>query len=274
MVGAKNRHLWIGAILVVLALCASHWQWRRHKEKVRETVQVLKLLESPVIGLNSWLAEGRALEPLEFRRVNVKGRFDFEREFTLRNRRFQGQAGVFVITPLILDNHQAAVLVNRGFIPLARSSKEQRREQRGASEAEFVGILRLPMRGRSLGPQDRALVPGEEWRDSWLRIDPELVQPQIPTQLLPCYVEFVQSGDPSEIFEQLVEKKSGRDEVLSLATKLDALHPPPLNSGVPSPAHVLLPPDIHRGYVVEWIFIAFFIAACTFVAHIRKLRRR
>ncbi|WKZ57901.1 MAG: SURF1 family protein [Bdellovibrionota bacterium] len=265
----STRHLWLGGVLIVLSLLAANWQWGRHKQKVVETGQIVSTLALPAININELPSDG--LAELQFRRVQASGRFDYEHEFVLRNRRLDGQPGVFVVTPLLLDDTGRAVLVNRGFIPLAQASREKRKLFRGEpSQVQVQGIVRKPMRGRLFGPQDPQLKPGDAWRDTWLRIDPDLIRPLLPYPLLPVFVEMTASGDPALIFDALVEKKSGRDELLNMSGRADALGLKPFTSTTPLPAHVLLPPDIHRGYVVEWIFIACFIAATTLVVHLRK----
>jgi len=76
----------------------------------------------------------------EFRKVRVTGRFLHEKEMYLAARSFRGNAGYHVITPLaVFPGH---VLVNRGWIPLARKSPETRKVGNPEGEVAVEGYLR------------------------------------------------------------------------------------------------------------------------------------
>ena len=76
----------------------------------------------------------------EFRKVRVTGRFLHDKEMYLAARSFRGNAGYHVITPLAaFPGH---VLVDRGWIPLARKSPESRKPGNPEGEVAVEGYLR------------------------------------------------------------------------------------------------------------------------------------
>lgn len=88
----------------------------------------------------------------EYRRVIAQGRFDYQREVTVRATTALG-TGYWVLTPLQRADG-SWVLVNRGFVP-----PEQRTQiPRGDAEASVVGLLRL---GEPDGSLLQANVPAE-----------------------------------------------------------------------------------------------------------------
>jgi len=68
-----------------------------------------------------WMLD--AGEVSEYRPVAASGHYDLEQQLLLDNRTYLGHAGYHVLTPLRLKDH-AAVLVNRGWVPLGQSRAE------------------------------------------------------------------------------------------------------------------------------------------------------
>ena len=221
---------WVLAIIFCL-LCfrLSYWQWERHleKEALIETFSE-RIKENPkTISKTS----------LPFSRVIVEGEYDFDREVIVRNRRVDGIAGVFLITPLKTKDG-LNVLVNRGFIPLA-SKKEQFREN---NKDSFTGLVK-----ESQGSSWFSLASG----DTWEKVDIEGIQENLPYKILPFFVEKLDAA-PSQ--SMVVSSSSGKEDILnmssnrSIATVSDKNFPLPAYS-------TTVPAARHLGYVYEWIFI-------------------
>jgi surfeit locus 1 family protein len=79
---------------------------------------------------------------LEFRRVWVEGRFDHAREMALTSRFYRDKAGYQIVTPLLLADG-AAVLVNRGWVPLANKDPATRAAGQVAGTVRIEGVVRL-----------------------------------------------------------------------------------------------------------------------------------
>ena len=108
----------IGHIVVLLALIIlinlGLWQLRRLEQRRNLNATILAGLNAPLVVLT-----GEPVEPeaLQRRRVSVTGWFDNEATIAIRNRPFQGQPGVRLVTPLRIKDSDRAVLVDRGWIP-------------------------------------------------------------------------------------------------------------------------------------------------------------
>ncbi len=109
----------------------------------------------------------------EYRRVTVQGRFRHDLEvqvYALVDQAPDGTGGpgYWVVTPLGLPDG-AYVLINRGFVPLARKAPATRAEGQVDGLVTVTGLLRLPEEATLFTPANDAE------RDSWYVRDPEAI---------------------------------------------------------------------------------------------------
>ena len=126
-----------GAFLVLLGL--GTWQLDRRAWKTGLIAARQAALAAAPVALPETIADPAALE---FHRVWVAGRFRHDRELHLAGRYYRDQPGYQVITPLVLDDG-SAVLVNRGFVPLAAKDPARRAAGQVAGTARIEGVVRL-----------------------------------------------------------------------------------------------------------------------------------
>ena len=146
--------LLIAALLFVGLLALGGWQVQRLSWKQALIARVEQQLQAPPVpvpGPSAWPGINRTAD--EYRRVQLSGRFDHERETLVRASTALG-SGFWVLTPL-----QTAsgfwVLINRGFIPTEqRNSLAERAE---AGEQRVSGLLRLSEAGGTLLQANDAL---------------------------------------------------------------------------------------------------------------------
>lgn len=265
-----------GAILVALMLCASYWQWTRYQSKQDYIAILNKRVEEPVIPLLE-LAEQDDWEQAIHRRVEVAGEYDFEHEVVLRNRRYEGDPGVFVITPLRIAGSERYVLVNRGFLPLSFAGRTARQRFHEPSHAHFTGLVKERMHRRPLSPKDPEAGRDLPWVDAWLRVDVEEIQKQLPYPVLPIYLEIMESENGGTIAQRMVKSSSGKDDILFLPsdgksvavpkTELDRRYPVPVFDTV-------VPAGRHLQYVFEWAFMALMTVFICTILQLRPPRQR
>jgi len=258
-------------------LRASYWQWERHNDK-QDYIEFLdKQLAQPVEDINEYSSlERDKWNNLIHRRFAVKGRYDFSNEIILRNRRHEGMAGVHVITPMTLDESQAVVLVNRGFLPLEVSTREKRKAYQTEKEAEFIGLVKETTTRRLFAPGDPAAGEDRPWVDAWLRVDIENIAKQLPYEVLPVYLEIMLSEDLEEAKRQIVTSESGKDELLFLPLRGVQTHEA-AKSGIDFPVPVfntVVPPGRHWGYVFEWAIMALFTLLIGIIIQLRPPRSK
>lgn len=192
MLRALRQPKWIVAMLIVLTLATifirlGFWQLERMEERrVINAVGEERINQEPV-DLPQLLAEADGgIEPLEFRRVLVTGRFDPESEVLIRSQVELGQAGFHVITPLVEDEGRA-VLVNRGWVPLTMDTPPVG-PRPPSGEQVVEGWVQLTETRPAFGPDAQ---PGDE--RVFNRVDIARIAETMPYELAPVYV--VQVGE-------------------------------------------------------------------------------
>lgn len=185
----KPRWL-VGHVLVVGLSIAfiflGFWQLDRHFEQREENAFLEGRLDAAPVELGTF---GETVEGIEFRRVQVSGRYDYSSQLELRPRARNGQVGYEQIVPL--ETSLGFVLVNRGFIPDADGSA--RATAQAAGLVEVTGTARLSQGVSRFGPQN----PDDGVLDVIARIDLDRLNPQFGNVLFAAYVEMImESPDP------------------------------------------------------------------------------
>lgn len=175
---------------IVLMVNLGFWQLRRLDERQTFNAAVIERSEQAALALDDVVQRidsgALPLDEAEWLPVSVTGTFlpDQIVEF---NQSQGGAAGENVLTPLAVDDG-TTVVVNRGFIRLGSSVPPAPN-----GEIEVLGLVRLSEeRGRG-GLTDPVPVDGPltEVR----RIDLDLINPTLPGDTVPVYVQLVTS-DP------------------------------------------------------------------------------
>jgi surfeit locus 1 family protein len=179
---------WWWVTLLVLALMAllarlGFWQLDRLDERRAENVALAAALDATPVLLNETEISGD-LETWKDRRVVAEGEYDLENQLALIVQSWQGAAGLHLLTPLVLDDGETAVLVDRGWIPDEQQSPEfwSQYDETGAVSVDgYIALSQIISRNTSeTAPSD----PKQEW----YRVDIAAIQPQMPYDLLPVYV--------------------------------------------------------------------------------------
>lgn len=177
-------------ILAVFVLANfGFWQLDRLEQKRTRNENITAALNQPPI-----LLDGRPIDAdaLHFRQVQVAGVFDNEAGIIIRNQRFDNASGFHLVTPLLIEGSDKAVLVNRGWI--RRGNVDLPPEERRIYDVTGPQILegiayRSQTRPNRYAPLDRPLQAGQTRLDAWFRIDIARVQEQVPYELMPIFIE-------------------------------------------------------------------------------------
>lgn len=190
----SRRWWWVTLLVIGLMIILARlgvWQLERLSERRASNAALAASIAATTLDLNSD-ALSAEIEALRDRRAVATGRFDFDEQVLLLVQNWQSSAGVHLITPLVLDDGQTAVLVDRGWIPDA--------------EANAAGIAQYDINGTTtvqgvIAPsqiisRNSEAAPAEP-QDRWYRVDVAAIQPQMPYELLPFYL--VQGPNQSDI---------------------------------------------------------------------------
>ena len=121
-------------ILFITIFCAlGTWQLHRLQWK-------LDLISEITFGLQSKPIEYSDSIKKNYQRVNVKGKFDFDKQIYLYSLNDSGKPGYDVVTPFRTNKNQN-VLINRGWIKKEFKDNPSINIEEGA-EREIIGLLR------------------------------------------------------------------------------------------------------------------------------------
>jgi surfeit locus 1 family protein len=151
---------YLAALGALLAL--GTWQVDRMAWKRALIAERAARLAAPPLQLQGPVANP---ERLDFRRVQVSGRFLNDRELYLGNRPRRGQPGYHVVTPLQRADG-GVVLVDRGWVPLDRKLPQSRADGQVEGPATVQGIARVPQAPGRFAPKN------QEEANFWFYPDP------------------------------------------------------------------------------------------------------
>lgn len=243
-------------------LWASHWQYTRYIDKQKYIAELDLRLAQPIASFESLFENlGGAPDKFYHRRVSISGEWDYENEVILRNRKFNNEAGVYVVTPLKLEHPKdQVVLVSRGFIPLSHSESDSRKIFRKDNRASLTGIIKAPQVKRLFSPSDDKIGPDLPRLDAWLRINPAEIEKQLPYQLLPFYIETIPESESQPESQDMIQQKSERDQILFMprsGVELERLNKQIDTTKYPIPVFdTVVPAARHFSYIFEWLAMA------------------
>ena len=203
----------IGVFFVLVGL--GTWQlhrlaWKEGLIKERQTKMAL-----PPLVISSPLTS----KPLQFRRVEISGKFLNKKTILIGPRSYRGAPGWHVVTPLELSSG-SIVLVNRGWVPGLSKGVALKRIMPEFGDTRLVGITGWP---RRLGYFEPENVPEE---NQWFRIEPTTMAKKLSLKRVAAFW-----------LTAVAPLKSSRFPI----------------GGVVNP----LPNNNHLSYALTWFFMAF-----------------
>ena len=127
------------------------------------------------------------LEGMEYRKVSVEGFFDFKNEIYLQNHAHENQPGYRVVTPLLIENQNLAVLIDRGWISLSDLKNISSINEQYEQAQTINGIIRNP---NSKDKIVDTVKSSEDNSNLYLYVDIASVQNKANYQLLPIYIQL------------------------------------------------------------------------------------
>ena len=145
----RRRGAWLSALVTVPAVAMllglGTWQVQRLQWKTGLAETRAAAFVQPAVPLP---ADDSAAAAFAWRRVSVFGTFQHGREFHLWSLR-DGAPGYQVLTPLSPSGSAAAVLVDRGWVPVDRKDSSSRREGQMTGEVALEGYVRTGLEERT-----------------------------------------------------------------------------------------------------------------------------
>lgn len=181
-----NRRWWWSTLVVIAGMLflgrLGLWQLDRLEQRRAENARLEAQFYSEQIDLN-----GEAVpedpEGLVDRQAVVDGRFDYQNQIILLEQNDGGRPGVHLVTPLLIEGKERAILVDRGWISAGEVAQGDLGRFDEAAERPVEGILQ-PSQSLS-GGRETIFEAGQQ---EWYRIDIEAIQTQSDYGLLPVYL--------------------------------------------------------------------------------------
>lgn len=171
-------------VVAVVFVSLGLWQLRRLEERQLDNAVAESRYLAPPEDLADLLsAAGSDTGSLEYRRVTAKGVYATDEEVLVRSQVYRDQAGFHVVTPLVLDGG-GAVLVNRGWVPLALDTPPVDEASPPAGDVTVTGWIHTTQTRPALGPAD----PEQGDLDVVNRVDISRIQQQTAVDLAPIYL--------------------------------------------------------------------------------------
>ncbi len=181
--------LWPTLVTVVLLgilIGLGFWQLDRADQKRALLAKYRTENKAAVVRIDKRLTSAKTLE---YQLGEARGRYDNSHQFLLDNRTHDGVVGYHVLTPLRLAGG-AAVLINRGWIPLGQSRERLPDITVSDADRRVRGKLKLvPEKVFMLGEEPAR----EQWPWRVQRIDVQLFANELGYPLMP-YVVLLDAG--------------------------------------------------------------------------------
>ena len=143
--------------------------------------------DQPPVPLDEILTPGVEPDDIEWRPITTSGTYLPDELILIANRSQNGRAGLNAVVPLQLADGRI-LLVNRGFVPLS----EETPPDVPATEVEIVARIRQSQE-RRLGQLSD---PAEGDLETAQRIDIDRLSAQLPGEVVPVYVDLIESNPP------------------------------------------------------------------------------
>lgn len=190
----SRRWWWVTLVVIALMLLLARlgiWQLNRLDERRAANATLIAALDLPPIDLNKQIfsigdQSPSELELLANRDVIAHGEYDFENQLVVKLQTYQDRTGARIVTPLVLDGTDMAVLVDRGWIPETDVSRERLSAYERSGPVTIDGYVAL---SEKISRQPSAVsAPTGELNEIY-RVDVTAIQPDLPYTIAPFYVK-------------------------------------------------------------------------------------
>jgi surfeit locus 1 family protein len=190
---------WLLLTLLVFAgtaLCIrlGIWQLDRLEQRRAFNAQFESARAESVLDLNQEQPE--TITEMEWRPVQVSGKYDFANQVAIRNQSYGSEYGYHLLTPLVFNpssgsgQAQSAVFVDRGWIPAdGNSTASDWRKYDETGIVNVSGQIRLGKAKSSLLGVADPLPENGAKLEIWNNADLARIASQMPYPILPAYIQ-------------------------------------------------------------------------------------
>ena len=175
------------AVLIAVPIMVELGNWQSERARQKQALQDMYEARhsQPAIVLDTGR---RDLEELRYRKVVVKGKYEPTWQILLDNRIYKDQAGYHVVTPLMIENSNIRVLVNRGWLPVGDDRNRLPEIQVPQGVVELSGMITLPP--SKIYTLEKPEMHQGEWQVLWQNMDMEKYASLVPFSLYPIIIQL------------------------------------------------------------------------------------
>lgn len=180
----NRRWRWLTVVVILgitLLIRLGIWQLDRLEQRRASNIVLAAQLAQPPVTVTGQESSPDLLA-MKDRTVAAAGQFDYTHQFIIQLQPWQGQTGVNLVTPLLLDDN-TAILVDQGWIPEVEAATLEQYHTPGPTTV--TGYVELSQVAR-YGERDTT---DTTFKAEQYRIDIERLQTQLPYTLLPVYIQ-------------------------------------------------------------------------------------
>jgi surfeit locus 1 family protein len=195
---------WILTTLLVIAALGvlirlGIWQLERLEKRQAFNVRVLAQTSQPELALRADTLD-EAIENMEYREVRVTGEYDHSQEIAIRNQHWENQWGVHLVTPLIIQGTDQAIMIDRGWIPAEDYQSGDWSKFNEPGLIEVSGVFRSSQVKADFGQRsDPTPFPGDDPIKAWNFVNIESIDKQVSYPLLGAYIQQAPAPDWNQL---------------------------------------------------------------------------
>ncbi|MFQ3189395.1 MAG: surfeit locus 1 family protein [Paraglaciecola sp.] len=221
-------------VCVVIMFALGNWQLQRAEQKTDRLLAIEVAVKTAQVDLRQILRNN--LEEMRDMPVNFEGTADVGRFFLLDNKIHKGRVGYQVLVPI--QTYSGTVIVNYGWVAATNSRDILPIVKIDTGKTRFAGVISLPSDNTMI--QETALVDGD-WPKVLQQTDLEVIQQHYNQAVLPFVVLL--NAQQNSNFERDWQP-------------------------------VVMAPEKHLAYAVQWFLLAFAALAIFIIAQRNKLKRK
>jgi len=181
----------VTVLLLPLLISLGIWQLNRTDEKREILAKQEHKRLMPSLQITS---ETDSLDDIEFRQLNVSGRYLPKYQILVDNKVHHGQVGFYVVTPLQIEGSQSTILINRGWVKATSSREVLPSIETPEGTVTVQGVAKINTRDIVTVENQNRL--GKDWPALVLWLDIEELDEDIPYSLKPFVL--LQDSEPKE----------------------------------------------------------------------------
>ncbi|GAC17961.1 SURF1 family protein [Paraglaciecola arctica] len=220
-------------VCVVIMFALGNWQLQRAEEKTQRLLTLDIAAKTAQINLQQVLRSN--LNEMLDMPINFEGAADASRYFLLDNKIHKGRVGYQVLVPM--QTKSGIVIANFGWVAATNSRSILPNIQINGENAPYAGVVSLPLNNAMV--KETALIDGQ-WPKVLQQTDLKVIQQHYNQDVLPFVV---------------------------------LLNPQETSSYVRNWQPVVMAPEKHLAYAVQWFLLGFAALVVFVIAQRNKLKR-